>query len=946
MPRDLVPPELTETHEKLIDLVDYVRQLVELGQKPVFSVKDYKQLLYHEIELKNRIGIHHDLSDEDGAIWLKIDRLKRIDPPEVPEAIRDWIAVSRDPFHVPKVQETRTDTLDRKEADRLVEERILFTADVQPALKPKPGREQVDVMYRLERFPSIKHAIEQYLRGPWATWSETEKPRRETIAIYDTFFSTYQTLISEGGDEPLELVWGVGIARWRIRNSEIDHPLIEQLVDLQVDTEDGCITLRPRSTEPQLALKPYFALENAGVDTVLNFGREFLSQRPEEEEFSPFLSSSFKPVLRQAVTHLDQHGQYHPDQRSDITDRSVPEATQALTVTDTWAVYARRRSDNFFIADLECLKDAVKEADHLPGPAERLVTEPPDEGGYKPSIIDLGGGLAGYHEGTGGSIGGGRLISPDAPLDDNRPQDFFFPKLFNDEQISIIQRLSNAEGVVVQGPPGTGKTHTIANIICHYLATGKRVLVTSQKEAALSVLRDHIPEGIRDLVISLLTNERAGLKQLETAVRLLANTASQTNPRRLERDIVAGQERIIELQNRITQIEAELQEWANKHLRRVEGLGQTSILPMELARQLIAEREQHTWFPDRLSADARPQLSDEDIALLRQARKVVADDLTYLNADLPALSDLPDSATLAAIHQDLVNAQTLDQQAQERGIAMLSLSADNAIERAQALLQCVHKVIDFYQAIEGSPWLKKIFAIWRQEGDDSEKVKLFTELADAMRSIHLHRPEMLRAVITVPDMACSDPLVIEAVTRAAEGKRPFGLLSFGKSEARQRFGEIRIQGRAPKGSEEWQQIADYLAWRRAITSFVTRWNHLRSEYDLPELADEGEATARLISETIEKIGAGVDVLVTHAPVIESEVPELFPYGLNAQEIIATRKSAEQAAEAIKLNLSKNRLVASRSRVADLRERLARPPHRSATLYSLSLLIKSGMLDYR
>jgi Cdc6-like AAA superfamily ATPase len=26
-----------------------------------------------------------------------------------------------------------------------------------------------------------------------------------------------------------------------------------------------------------------------------------------------------------------------------------------------------------------------------------------------------------------------------------------------------------AAGVTVQGPPGTGKTHTIANIICHYL---------------------------------------------------------------------------------------------------------------------------------------------------------------------------------------------------------------------------------------------------------------------------------------------------------------------------------------------------------------------------------------------------------------------------------------------------------------------------------------------
>ena len=119
-----------------------------------------------------------------------------------------------------------------------------------------------------------------------------------------------------------------------------------------------------------------------------------------------------------------------------------------------------------------------------------------------------------------------------------------FPKPFNDDQISIIHRLDEADGVVVQGPPGTGKTHTIANIICHYLATGRRVLVTSKGEAALTVLREHIPKGIQNLTISLLTNERAGLKQLEQAVSVLSNTATQLNPRHLERDIEADQQRI------------------------------------------------------------------------------------------------------------------------------------------------------------------------------------------------------------------------------------------------------------------------------------------------------------------------------------------------------------------------------------------------------------------
>ena len=68
-------------------------------------------------------------------------------------------------------------------------------------------------------------------------------------------------------------------------------------------------------------------------------------------------------------------------------------------------------------------------------------------------------------------------------------QELYFPKPFQDEQVRIVQLLDVYDGVVVQGPPGTGKTHTIANIICHYLAQGTRVLVTSMKDPALACYR-------------------------------------------------------------------------------------------------------------------------------------------------------------------------------------------------------------------------------------------------------------------------------------------------------------------------------------------------------------------------------------------------------------------------------------------------------------------------
>ncbi len=83
--------------ERLVDLVDYVEHMVRLGEKPVFALSEYRQLADHERVLKGRIGIEHDQSDEDGPIWLSIERLKRINPPDIPEEAQPWITVNPGP---------------------------------------------------------------------------------------------------------------------------------------------------------------------------------------------------------------------------------------------------------------------------------------------------------------------------------------------------------------------------------------------------------------------------------------------------------------------------------------------------------------------------------------------------------------------------------------------------------------------------------------------------------------------------------------------------------------------------------------------------------------------------------------------------------------------------------------------------------------------------------
>ena len=64
-------------------------------------------------------------------------------------------------------------------------------------------------------------------------------------------------------------------------------------------------------------------------------------------------------------------------------------------------------------------------------------------------------------------------------------QEILLSKEANKEQLEIAKRIEKYNAVCVQGPPGTGKTHTIANLLGHFLAQGKNVLVTSHTPKAL-----------------------------------------------------------------------------------------------------------------------------------------------------------------------------------------------------------------------------------------------------------------------------------------------------------------------------------------------------------------------------------------------------------------------------------------------------------------------------
>lgn len=102
-----------------------------------------------------------------------------------------------------------------------------------------------------------------------------------------------------------------------------------------------------------------------------------------------------------------------------------------------------------------------------------------------------------------------------------KPEEFFAPLNCDSSQMVAVDASSRPQDFVLEGPPGTGKSETIANIICHNLALGRKVLFVAEKMAALQVVYRRMEKvGLSHLCLELHSskaNKKGVLDQLSQA---------------------------------------------------------------------------------------------------------------------------------------------------------------------------------------------------------------------------------------------------------------------------------------------------------------------------------------------------------------------------------------------------------------------------------------------
>lgn len=332
------------------------------------------------------------------------------------------------------------------------------------------------------------YLVFQDFSSQYKTWQEKKKEHEAMQAIYQKTYNTYQQLFQDGAAETTEVAFGVG----EIWQPYYRGPILVQPCEVvMVQKQDA---LEIRQAIARVKLNPSLALVCNDEMKFAAAERAFARWVEEHDDFSLLDINMVREVCDIIVGQLVQG---NVRRMQTLQKDTQPKADETL-VLDKVAVFIRERPNDRLTTDLKSLDDCLRKPETVLPPSIESIVSPKDE---LDEAFDIPPFIGAQHG---------------VPGDDT--QHLYFPLPYNEEQLKIIETLEKNTACVVQGPPGTGKSHTIANIISHYLAKGKRVLVTAAQAQALEVIRDKLPKDIRALSATLLSSDQKSKKEFEYSV--------------------------------------------------------------------------------------------------------------------------------------------------------------------------------------------------------------------------------------------------------------------------------------------------------------------------------------------------------------------------------------------------------------------------------------------
>ena len=596
-----VGPRSAQLIEATNGLARYLRDLVRSSRTPVRHVRRYQAVVWLR-DLADDATRYLGAGRADSGVVLALPfepRTPAPEPPAILAGLLDGQAV-HDPFGLEPV-------LAEVSADQLEDEGAAAHTDGPPALEQSSRPELIAEAYA--------GWIEQ-----WRAWSRQRREAFPRQTLHESLTAVARK-ISEHDDQ-FEAILATGLLTWQPeQRSRIQRHLVTRRVRIGID-KAAKITVRLDPDAPlRLEDRDFLADEEAyRHDRAAGI----------HEGIAEGLQHPLDPDAVQLLQDWSQLAFDHPVRVIDQWEAPHGESEPSGPCLVTWspAIILRGRDGTALARVYERIINDLNRPDaQVPLGLAQLVAplDEPERAAWR-------------------TARGGRPAS-------RLPQEPLFPLPANVDQRAVLEKLGTNTAVVVQGPPGTGKTHTIANLTCALLAQGQRVLVTSQKDQALSVLRELIPAQLRDLCVLLTANERAGQSALERTLGAMSDRAAtirtdqlESESEELERRRRVAMQRRAELEEGIRlqrQAEAEVHDPA-------PGYSGTLV---DLDYLVARDQERYGWMPiPPANAAGELPLGIGMFGRLRDLlRRIAVEDYERAEQHLPDLEQVPDPVAFAEL---------------------------------------------------------------------------------------------------------------------------------------------------------------------------------------------------------------------------------------------------------------------------------------------------------
>jgi very-short-patch-repair endonuclease len=550
-----------------VDVFKYFEEVTNLRTRTTYTIDSYEDVVWiADIPVEPEItcaAIRAEESDSEDT-WLSVAKPKLKPPPDPPSDIGAWILLAdlqNSGLEMPELQEEIT---------------IEDTVDGEPTT----------TVVHLDDHPTLQASWERYVERDWWPWAAENRRARLVYGLYSQLFSMYQRQQRMG--EEYEIVLGLGLLRWQPpEGHEIKRHLVVANGTVTFDPSRGLISFGPSGSGLGMELERDMLAPDQRPDSAESEAVAAMVADIGDAVWDEALTSAPLKIWVNSVSSKGTYSHQLAPQGSASPDPTVHVAP---------AIILRRRAERSLLKVIRDIAKSLSETGDIPQSLEQLISA---------RVLDAA--PVDQYEGD-----------PEAGSQ-QEIKDVYFPLPANDDQFDIVRRLQGQRGVLVQGPPGTGKSHTIVNLVCHLLATGQRVLVTSHGARALQVLRRYLSEKCADvspLAVLLLGNDREALRSMEESVQGITTRHNSWQSGKADTAIDELEQELARLRSQDAELRGKIRDLRmvelDKELDRGNGYRGS---PQALAQRIAREREGCRWLPDAVEVQ-EPCLDQKEAAEL------------------------------------------------------------------------------------------------------------------------------------------------------------------------------------------------------------------------------------------------------------------------------------------------------------------------------------------